>query len=290
MNIKVAIQKLYFTLCHYLRGDILLSSWIYPIRLEYINNNFGDDINMPILQALTGKKSVVTHSTFCQNSRNILCIGSIVENFTNSKSIIWGSGAISGEKPLKVKPLKVCAVRGPLTRDYLIRNGVECPEVYGDPALLLPLIYRHNVSVKYKIGIIPHYSELSLPHVMSFVETHPEVKIIKLRNYKSWTDVIDQILSCEFIVSSSLHGLIVSDAYGVPNIWAQFSNNVEGGEFKYKDYFAGVGRDYQPAIDMKRYIRVDEIEKWEKSYHSIVFDSAQLLKAFPYKLSKEFAL
>lgn len=290
MNFKITVQKLYFTLCHYLRGDILLSSWIYPIRLKYANNNFGDDINIPILHALTGKKSVVMHSTYCRSSRNILCIGSIVENFTNAKSIIWGSGAISGEKPLKEKPLKVCAVRGPLTQKYLMRNGVECPEIYGDPALLLPLIYNPKAEKRYKIGIIPHYSELNLPHVTSFVDTHPEVRIIKLRDYKSWEDVIDQIFSCEFIISSSLHGLIVSDAYGIPNIWAQFSDKVEGGDYKYKDYFAGVGRNYQPAIDMKKNIRVDEIEKWAKSYKPIMFDSARLLKAFPYKLSKEFAL
>ena len=69
-----------------------------------------------------------------------MCIGSIMDWMTNNESYIWGSGVRDNTNKLKCKPHKVLAVRGPLSRQYLIDNGVDCPPVYGDPALLLPLI------------------------------------------------------------------------------------------------------------------------------------------------------
>ena len=44
------------------------------------------------------------------------------------------------------------------------------------------------------------------------------------------------------IVSSSLHGLIVSDAYKIPNVWIQFYNNIRGDNTKFYDYFKSVNR------------------------------------------------
>ena len=93
-------------------------------------------------------------------------IGSIIESLANKESIIWGSGAMyGGEKVLYEKPKKVLAVRGPLTRKYLLSQGVDCPEVYGDPALLLPKIYNPLIEKKYKLGVIPHNIDFENEHL-----------------------------------------------------------------------------------------------------------------------------
>ena len=83
---------------------------------------------------------------------NYLIIGSSITKLTNERSIIWGAGAIDDEEPLRIKPKKVLAVRGPKTREYLLKNGVECPAVYGDPAMLIKYFYYPKIQKNYKLG------------------------------------------------------------------------------------------------------------------------------------------
>jgi pyruvyltransferase len=54
--------------------------------------------------------------------------------------------------------------------------------------------------------------------------------------------VADLLYSCERIASSSLHGLILADAYGIPSCWIELSRRIAGGWFKFIDYFCSVGR------------------------------------------------
>ena len=85
-----------------------------------------------------------------------MIIGSILDRGTKS-SIIWGAGLISEDsEPIEI-PKKIYAVRGPKTREKLLKSGIDCPEIYGDPALLLPKIYNPKIEKKYELGVIPHY-------------------------------------------------------------------------------------------------------------------------------------
>ena len=100
-----------------------------------------------------------------------MVIGSIIDWMTNKDSIIWGSGVRNPDNPLPAIPHKVLAVRGPLTRKYLVSQGVECPEIYGDPALLLPKFYSPPiVDKKYSIGIILHKNDLGNSVIEEFIE------------------------------------------------------------------------------------------------------------------------
>ena len=275
------IKRFIATTRYNLGGCVLVNAWVLPSFLGIKRNNFGDDINKPLLESLTGK-----HVSFVCKVNNqdehILAIGSIIDSLTTENSVIWGAGYLTDEKPLLHKPKRVCAVRGPLTRKVLLSYGVECPEVYGDPALLLPYVYSPHKNVRYKYGIIPHFHDYNATHVKHFRETHPEVLFIKMKNYKSWKDVICEICSCERIISSSLHGLIVADAYKIPNVYVQFSDMVEGNEFKFQDYMYGVGREYHAPLDMKKTIDLKDTEPLFASYISIDYNPSSLLHAFPY--------
>ena len=106
----------------------------------------------------------------------------------------------------------------------------------------------------------------------------------------SWQDVIDEIKKCECVISSSLHGLIISDAYGIANVRVKFSDSIKGGDFKYKDYYSGVNRFYQEPLDWRyNYCLQDAIERIN-IYKPICFNPIPLLKAFPYILSESFVI
>jgi hypothetical protein len=54
-------------------------------------------------------------------------------------------------------------------------------------------------------------------------------------------DVVGAIAGCDFVLSSSLHGLVVADSFGIPNAWLRVSDRQRGEGFKYRDYYAAFG-------------------------------------------------
>lgn len=106
-------------------------------------------------------------------------------------------------------------------------------------------------------------------------------------------DTIDDILSCEFIISSSLHGLILADAYRIPSAWLIAEKNTGGsrpggGEFKYYDYFASVNNLQKPQMltVVNNTPLLDGLKFYEKE---IEYDYFQLLDSCPFiKRKKSF--
>lgn len=76
------------------------------------------------------------------NPKRYLCIGSTLGMFNLQNSVIFGGGGVNPNDVPVGMPSQIIAVRGPLTRKWLIDHGIPCPEVYGDTALLLPLYYQ----------------------------------------------------------------------------------------------------------------------------------------------------
>ena len=281
------VFKLKNTIWFYYHGTgnfIIIKGWIRQNCSKIDNRNLGDELNYYLMQSLTGKRVISYDSFFHGGRKNYEVIGSVVE-LCNKNTIIWGSGAFQKEvKPLPTRPLKVYAVRGPLTRDYLISNGVECPSVYGDPALLLPLIYMPKRKKLHHIGVIPHFNDLNSSIIDELKRVYKDCVIIKFRNYDEWTDVIDTIASCDVILSSSLHGLILADAYKIPNVWVKFSERTFEGSFKYLDYFGGVGRRETKPIYLKNDSWQSKIESILSNYKPISFDKDALLDACPLEI------
>jgi len=167
----------------------------------------------------------------------MFAIGSVI-HAARSEMVIWGSGIRNSiTQPPKVK-FDIRAVRGPLTRKRMMENGYDCPAIYGDPALLLPLFYNPKIEKKYDYTIIPHYyKENDVPD---------QYKGKMMSTFTSdWRGFIDRIIASEYVVSSSLHGLILAEVYGVPAILY----DVESDVYKYEDYFQGTGRTNIPIAE-----------------------------------------
>lgn len=280
------LKKLANTVYYQLKfkGDfILIDCWAEQWFGKIMPRNFGDELNFYLLEILSGKNIVNATNTLFRGTK-YLFIGSIIEKRSTPDSIIWGSGAIEGHpRELDAKPRSVLAIRGKLTKKYLEDYGVACPDIYGDPALLLPMVYAPKIEKKYQLGIIPHFSEIHHPIVEEFVSANKdEVHLISLENYGDWHTVIDEILSCKYIVSSSLHGLIIADAYGIPNIWLNISGNLLGGEFKFRDYFSGVERNYSPPFALRPDTQTEELYDLLRDFSPIHFDPEKLLSVCPF--------
>lgn len=196
--------------------------------------NWGDALS-PILARLLSGRPVV-HLAGVHHSR-YLAIGSILGS-ANERAEVWGSGFIRENEPLLGRPRMIHAVRGPLSRDSLLGRGVNCPQVYGDPALLLPRFFNPEVGKRYAVGIIPHYIDKGNLWLEKY-RRDPQVLIIDVE--MEIEEFVRAVKSCEAILSSSLHGLICADSYGVPSAWIRLSDNVVGGDFKFRDYRLSIG-------------------------------------------------
>lgn len=202
--------------------------------------NWGDDINPYIISKMSGVpiENIVNNE---ESGKTLKSVGSILHQGLKDGDIIWGSGSIhNGDLPNGLD-IDIRAVRGPLTRSLLIKNGYDCPEVYGDPALLMPDFYNPEVKKTNLIGIIPHVSELNLEELREFLKRNPTVKLIDIR--LGHEEFIRELKSVKYVFSSSLHGLIASDAYRIPNAKIDIPGpQYKGSSWKYIDYFSSVGR------------------------------------------------
>lgn len=267
----------------------LMSGFVYVFNGKLTHANFGDDLSYYLIKELTGKKIFNSHNLFFSKKReNILCIGSIINDWSNAQSIIWGSGIMYENRKIHDKPKSIRAVRGPLTRKLLLRQGFACPDTYGDPALLLPMIYKPNVTKKYKYGIIPHINDSDTEIIKKLAEYIGSCRIISMSKYKRWQDKIDEICECECIISSSLHGLIISDAYQVPNIWVKFSDKILGGEFKYLDYFASIGRNSKGPIAVESLDAFSLIVREKSNYVLPSINIKKLLEVAPFEVLPKY--
>lgn len=250
------------------------------------NKNWGDELNFYFLSNLFNKKLVDYYKG--AKNENYSFIGSIIsDNFLDNNTIIWGSG-VQVKTDMKAKPKKVCAVRGPLTRKFLKEKGIDCPEIYGDPSLLLPYYYYPELPKKYEIGFIPHWSSIDSLQAKRFAKDK-RVHLIKLKDYKNWLNVIDEILSCKYIVSESLHGLIMAEAYNIPNLWVDITlKNMY--DIKYHDFFLSIGLDRQKPYKVDSKFTVETALKYLKEYKKGVMpDLKKLVEVCPIEIkNKEF--
>lgn len=240
--------------------------------------NWGDALSPVLVEMLSGRPAL--HVTGLHHHR-YLAIGSILGS-ANERAEVWGSGFIREDDELIGKPLAVHAVRGPLSREKLLRMGVGCPEVYGDPALLLPRFYNPEVTKRHVVGIIPHYIDKAHPW-LARVKDDPRVKVLDIES--DIRQFVDDVKSCDAILSSSLHGLICADSYGVPNAWILLSDGVVGGDFKFRDYRASIGAPAPAPLCVSANTPLSDLLPWVNQ-HELNIDLRKLLFACPF-LSKE---
>lgn len=201
-------------------------------------HNFGDSLFVLIAERIAGRPVSVVGKH--HRGPKLLAGGSVIDTYARDGDIVWGAGLRLPDR-LHASTLDVRAVRGPLTREALRdRWNIECPPVYGDPAQLTPRLFPEwrPHAVPGRVGLVPHLARARryprLPHHVRLIDPlrHPD-------------RVIPEILECELIVSGSLHGLILAEAFGIPARW--FPDGGPEPSFKFHDFYASTGRVPRPA-------------------------------------------
>ena len=258
--------------------------WYYK---EGSRNNFGDYLGYYIPHKLSNKK--ITFTPINSPHMKYVTVGSVLNHMIgiNRNCTIWGAGIMTQHDTIP-KGVKLLAVRGPFTQKRLKKLGITPPDVIGDPALILKKIYNPNIEKKYKLGIIPHYVDYE--YVKNKLKDNKEIKVIDLIT-NDIEKTIDEIISCENTISSSLHGVIVSHTYNIPSIWVKFSNKLfgnsesMGNNIKFRDYFTSVGITPYNGLDyIGKDLKEKEILEDIKKHDNLIcdFDFDKLFNSCPF--------
>lgn len=216
---------------------MILSDGSIPMRWWDNTRNFGDLLGPWLIEHITGKG--VTWVP--KHEPHYMTVGSILGRVSPS-SVVWGTGSFGSEHGGNITHGdRYLAVRGPLTRARLEMFKQPCPDVYGDPALLVPEHHPPVENQKYEIGVILRWSETKRKNLFD-VEG---VKVIDLET-GDIEETLDAITSCNQIISTSLHGLILADAYGIPNAWL-IADTGFGKEHKFWDCLLSVHKERDPV-------------------------------------------
>jgi hypothetical protein len=236
--------------------------------------NAGDSFNPWLIEELTGAPALRAEP----GGDVLLAAGSIAHR-GRPGARVWGSGFIARESAVPAG-MTWHAARGPISRDMVLASGQECAAVFGDPALLAPLVYKPKRIGGGGTGLVLHYSHLKLARPGDAALISP---------VRCGADgakaFIDEICRCDYIFSTSLHGLIFANAYGIPARWCHFhAKKLSGDGMKFADYFQGVGAPVQEPASLSGIRAFDSkyFEPLKTAQAAVRFDADAFLNAFPW--------
>ncbi|AVH58683.1 polysaccharide pyruvyl transferase family protein [Streptomyces sp. HG99] len=246
--------------------------------------NFGDELAPSILRMELGETTAVRHAD--APAAEVFTLGSVLQRAAleaGEGTAVIGSGLpqldssdLLDRVRRGVRRLDLLAVRGPETRKLL---GLPQTTTLGDPALLLE---GRLVSGDRKSGgvVVAHYSAKRDARTTSKLESHAQ-RLNACVVYTS--DPLDGVLAAigraEWVLTSSLHGLVVADVMKTPAIpLARDANS--SSDFRFDDYGGSVGRDVRATL-LQRVTRADVLDasSWPKPDAIRVRDVADQLRS-----------
>lgn len=255
------------------------------IRLVYPTDpNFGDAMSPFIVEKLSGHKVVPS----AMWNADMMAVGSVfyrgdyfmadtynagllrrakaaawdLNRILSRPITVWGAGFLQYppfKKPHFCRKLNILALRGHYTRRILEQYGLMKGDekiAYGDPGLLFVDLFGIKPDPKYDIGIIPHKYDIQHGCIHEIESTLAWFGVLsKVINVADVPiKVVSEIAQCKKIISASLHGLIVADSLGIPNLHVCFSSlghSQEDYELKFRDYYSAYGVEMPPIVSGK---------------------------------------
>ena len=234
--------------------------------------NFGDILTPILLKQLFDCGSNYSSPPF--EEETLFGIGSTIR-LANENCVVWGSGIMSSDEDID-ENIRVLSVRGPRTYERLKELNIPVEPIFGDPALLLPEIYPSPATKRkaFKYGFFSHYVDVQL--VREWYGKDSNIRLINPLNSNPLV-LAAHVQKCEHIISSSLHGIIVAHAYGVPAVWVKHSDNLSGDDVKFHDYYESVGLKAE-YVDFQEKIDKNDFSKFNYT-SEIEIDTSKISKA-----------
>lgn len=114
--------------------------------------------------------------TQIKSTKHLMTVGSLL-GLKQFDATVWGSGFLRFHsiknyiESLNKVRLDIRCVRGPLTDYILSHSGYVACKQYGDPAVLMPLIYAPSrINKKYKISLIQHFKHIDEVDVLKYYD------------------------------------------------------------------------------------------------------------------------
>ena len=209
-----------------------------------IISNFGDELAPLILTHFAGIQTTWSEPAEAE----IVTVGSVLDVLPQHgwTGIVAGAGKLLATTVTDLTAATVLGLRGPLTLEGLkLKREHRHHLVLGDPALLCPdfVTVQRDTTV---LGCVPHLSDTELyPREVARAERDHYTPPVLIDPTGNPLDVVAAIGSCQKIISSSLHGLVVADAFNIPRraeyFPEMFTNKWQGGLFKFNDYSESIG-------------------------------------------------
>lgn len=298
-------------------GEVRLGWAGSTTLMDYLN--FEDALS-PVMTAMVGGLPVRRVPAKSRSVR-MAAIGAIGHTFEGGEVHVWGTGCSPWKNPSAPADRRVAfapsghgaivlhATSGPVA-EKLMSNGGPRPGLYGDPAWLLPRFYRPRIRKKWKLGVILHLSELA----DRSYEARPQPAFARYRVPEEFRDDVhlittvtplgvpalkaklDEILACERIVSMSMHGLVVAEAYGIPCLYfpplpeprglGRLELDPDGpADLRIVDLYLGLGRRHVAAYFQDRGLPTDwqaVMDAVDRAWEPVQFDADRLIDVFPF--------
>ncbi|MEO1457281.1 MAG: polysaccharide pyruvyl transferase family protein [Pseudomonadota bacterium] len=293
-------------------------AWVGGVddRVPYVN--VGDALS-PVTVAMVSGKAV--HSApFRSRQRRMSAVGTIGQSLKGGVVDVWGSGCSPWANPLSQGPkipyrppegteLRLAATRGPFSASLM--GFGEAPAIpFGDPAMVLPLFHRPMLRKRAELGVVLHLSELAdrgfhsvpKPGLVRYEvpEADAGIRLITMvapPNIAGIRAKIDEILACRRIVSTSLHGLAIAEAYRIPCLYfgtaagapgvvrcALDSPEIAQVNARFADLYGGFGRRGITYWRQRKILRTDWealIAAIDRYWEPTDYDPAPLMEVCP---------
>ncbi|MGR7996294.1 polysaccharide pyruvyl transferase family protein [Xanthobacter sp. ZOL 2024] len=286
--------------------------------------NLGDALS-PVMVALLSSLPVA-HTGHDAKVPRMAAVGTIGHMLRNGDVTVWGTGCsphanphrAAGEAHEAFQPAantryRVHATRGPVSRALFGEAAAVSPAVFGDPVWLLPQFYQPPIEKKWDLGVIVHLSELkdkglNAPVRRELTRYHlpdellEHVHIIRTRTPISADSLkarLDEILACRRIVSTSLHGMVFAESYGIPCLYfaprgrqqgliERPLDPEDGNDLRITDLYQGLGLSRLPVYVQARNRATDWralMAAIDRAWTPKAFNYEPLLSAFPFDVT-----